>query len=215
MAIKAVFFDLDGTLVDTLDDLTNAINTALTQFDQPKLSREESRLLIGNGGHAFVSGALPPDRQDLHDDVLGAMWKSYRDNNFANSRIYDGMTETIEGLRQRGVGVAVVTNKDQAFAEKMLEQFFGGEFFDYIAGIGADGIVKPDPASTLKALDSMGILPQECLFVGDSDVDINTARAAGIRSVGVSWGFRGRIELEAANADIVIDSPGEILDLLP
>lgn len=214
MKIKAVFFDLDGTLVNTLADLTNAMNFALEKFGQKQLSQEECRVAIGKGAHAFVSGALPPDRQDLHDDVLGAMWQSYHDSNFAHSRIYEGMVETLDGLRQRGVGLAVVTNKDQAFAEKMLEQFFGAEAFDYIVGVAPDGIVKPDPTSTLKALGSMGILAQECLFIGDSDVDIKTAGAAGIRSVGVSWGFRSKGELEAAGADIIIDNPREILDLL-
>lgn len=211
MVIKAVLFDLDGTLIDTLSDLTNAINFGLDKFGQSQLSPEQCRRLIGNGGHAFVSGALADDRQDLHDDVLGAMWKSYRDSNFACSRIYDGIEEMIDTLRQRGVKLAVVTNKDQAFAEKMITQFFG-EIFDCISGVRSDGVVKPDPGSTLYALDSMGVVAGECLFVGDSDVDIITAKAAGIRSVGTAWGFRSRGELKTAGADYIIDSPAELLD---
>lgn len=212
MGYKAIIFDLDGTLVDTLADLAGAMNFALEKLDQPTHPKEACRIMIGNGVKTFAQRALGPDKQDLRDELLDIMKNRYSDKCFDKSYLYDGVYDSVKKLRQKGTRLAVVTNKDQADAERVVSHFFG-DSFEYVVGITGDNALKPDPAGTLKIVKSMGLGCNNFLFVGDSDVDILTARAAKIRSVGVTWGFRGRNELAKTGADIIIDRPEEILGL--
>jgi len=214
LAYKAIIFDLDGTLVDTLQDLANAMNFALADFAQPGHSVEACKTMIGNGVKTFVKRALAKDKQSLCDDVLAVMKTRYRDKCFEYSYLYDGILDTVKKLRQTGIRLAVITNKDQADAKRIVEHFFSQNTFEHIVGVVEQAAVKPDSAATLRAVESMGLGCGDFLFVGDSAVDIRTAAAAQIRSVGVTWGFRGRDELAEAKADMIIDHPAEILDLL-
>jgi phosphoglycolate phosphatase len=215
MKYKAIIFDLDGTLVDTLADLADAMNAALKQYELPTHRADAVRFMIGNGVHVFAKKALPPDKQDLKYDILNAMRQHYSENCCKSTVVYEGMDETVRILRDQGVRLAVVTNKDQALAEKVAGHFFPSGTFAQIMGVTSDDVIKPDPTSTLFVVNALGLSPDDFLFIGDSDVDIQTAKNAGIRSVGAAWGFRGRDELKAAQADIIIDSPREILDLSP
>ena len=214
MSRRAVIFDLDGTLVDTLEDLTAAMNAALGHFSLPARSAQACKMMIGNGARRFAERALPADRQDLAESLLALTREHYRDNCFKYSRLYDGMGETVRQLRQRGLRLAVLTNKDQIVAGRIIEHFFGTGAFEFVIGAIKGQPIKPDPGTTLGIVESIGLACDDFVFVGDSAVDIETARAAGIRSVGAAWGFRGRGELETAGAHIIIDSPGEILDLV-
>ncbi len=214
MSRRAVIFDLDGTLVDTLEDLTAAMNAALGHFSLPARSAQACKMMIGNGARRFAERALPADQQDLAERLLALAREHYRANCFKYSRLYDGMSETVTQLRQKGVRLAVLTNKDHIVAGRIIEHFFGTGAFESVVGAAESRPIKPDPGTTLGIVESMGLTSEDFVFVGDSAVDIETARAAGIRSVGAAWGFRGRGELEAAGADIIIDSPCEILDLV-
>ena len=214
MSCKAIIFDLDGTLVNTLADLGNAMNYALESVGEPVHSLESCRMMIGNGVKTFAKRALSGDKQHLRDKVLGIMNARYRDNCFENSNLYDGMAEVVSELSNRGIFLAVITNKDQDAAEKIVEHFFGKGTFEHIIGVRGEDTVKPDPAATENIVKLTGVERKDFLFVGDSDVDIKTAGAVGICSVGAAWGFRSRAELASAGADIVIDKPGEILDLV-
>lgn len=214
MAYKAVLFDLDGTLVDTLEDLAQAMNFALKELQQPTHSVDQCRKMIGNGISMFAQRALDPDRRHLKDDLLALMKASYNDNCFDHTTVYPGIDETLKKLQNFGIIMAVVTNKDHDAAEKIVRHYFGEDIFAVVMGV-TDGIaIKPQPDATLGIVSSFGLSSNQCLFVGDSDVDIQTALAAAIKPVGVSWGFRSRSELSNAGADIIIDSPCEILDLL-
>ena len=214
MPNRAVIFDLDGTLVDTLEDLTAAINAALAHFSLPTHSAEACKMMIGNGAKRFAERALPPDRQDLAERLLTLTREHYSDNCFKHSRLYDGMGETVTQLRQKGLRLAVLTNKDQVVAGRIIEHFFATGIFESVIGAAQGRLIKPDPGTTLGIVDSMGLMCEDFIFVGDSAVDIETALAAGVRAVGAAWGFRGRDELQAARAHIIIDSPREILDLV-
>ncbi len=214
MSRRAVIFDLDGTLVDTLDDLTAAMNAALGHFSLPGHSAQACKMMIGSGARRFAERALPADQQDLAGEVLGLMRESYRDNCFKYSRLYDGMGEVVLQLRQMGVRLAVLTNKDEVVAGRIIEHFFGSGAFESVIGAVEGRRIKPDPGTTVGIVESMGLISEDFLFVGDSAVDIETALAAGVLPVGAAWGFRERDELGAAGADIIIDSPGEILDLV-
>jgi phosphoglycolate phosphatase len=214
MVCKAILFDLDGTLVDTLADLANAMNFGLQRFGQPTHSVEACRQMIGSGVKKFAQRALAEDAQNLRDEVLSAMRARYHDKCIEHSRLYDGIFETVEKLREKGLRLAVVTNKDQAEAERIVEHFFGADTFEWVVGVAGNMPVKPDTTGTMKIVESMGLSCEDFLFVGDAEVDVRTAASAHIRSVGASWGFRGRDELVEAKADIIIDSPAEILDLV-
>jgi phosphoglycolate phosphatase len=214
VAYKAMIFDLDGTLVDTLHDLTVAMNVALREFSLPERTAQECRMMIGNALPMFSRRAVGPENQHLAESVADRMRRYYVDNCVNETRVYNGLAGVIENLRQRVIRLAVLTNKDQDVAKKITDFYFGQGVFEPIVGSIKGRPNKPNPQSTLETVAEMKVTPAEVLFIGDSDVDIETARAAGIRSVGAAWGFRGRNELAAANADIIIDSPCEILDLL-
>jgi len=208
VSYRAIIFDLDGTLVNTLEDLANAANYALGHFGQPGHSVDACRRMIGNGLTRFVERALAADKQHLRDEVLHVMRARYRDKCFEYSYLYEGVAETVEELRLRGVVLAILTNKDQSEAERIVWHFFGPD-------IVVEGrAVKPDRGVTMELMESMGLAANDFLLVGDSEVDVLTASAADIRSVGAGWGFRGRTELVKVKADIIIDRPSEILDLL-
>ncbi|MBN1124506.1 MAG: HAD-IA family hydrolase [Sedimentisphaerales bacterium] len=212
--IAAVLFDLDGTLIDTLLDLTNAMNHALVAMGLPPHPPEVCRRMIGNGVRTFAARALPPDRRDLLDDLIQLMLPYYMDHCMEHSRIYDGMTEALEILQSRHIRLAVVTNKEQLHAEQVIAHYFAPGLFEFVVGTDESTPVKPDPAGALRTLDRMGLVAVQALFLGDSDVDFETARNASVPFVGAAWGYRGRDELAAMGADCIIDTPGEILTLL-
>ena len=212
--VVAVLFDLDGTLIDTLDDLTGAMNHALVALGLPPHPPEVCRRMIGNGVRTFAARALPPDRQDLRDDLIGLMLPYYMDHCMEHSRIYDGMTETLEALQSRRIRLAVVTNKDQPHAEQVIAHYFAPGLFECVVGTDETTPVKPDPAGTLRTLDRMSLDRNQALFLGDSDVDFETTRNASVPFVGAAWGFRGRDELAAMGAACIIDTPAQLLPLL-
>ncbi|MCP4710194.1 MAG: HAD family hydrolase [Planctomycetes bacterium] len=214
MAVKAIIFDLDGTLVDTAADLANAMNFGLAKSGRPVHSVEACKQMIGSGIKVFAERALGADNQDLRDEVLLAMKGRYHDKCFEYSRLYEGIFDVVNKLRAGGIRLAVLTNKDQGDAERIIEHFFGAEAFEYVVGVVGNRGLKPDIGGTMRIIESMGLEREDFLLVGDSPQDIQTAAAAGIRSVGVSWGFRSREDLAEAGADMVIDGAGEILGLL-
>lgn len=213
LSYKGVIFDLDGTLVDTLNDLAGAMNYGLGELGEPTHSLDQCRRMIGNGVSKFAERALSENKQHLHGRLLELMKGRYLENCFDRSVVYDGMGDAVKDLRNAGVLLAVVTNKNADAAKLIVEHFFGVGTFQEIFGIIGDKWVKPDPAGTHEILRRMGLTKEDCMLVGDSDVDIATAINAGIKPVGVTWGFRSREDLIAAGAVTIIDSPAEILGI--
>ena len=214
MPYKAVIFDLDGTLVDTLADLTDAMNFALKKLAQPARSPDDCRMMIGSGVRNFAKRALKEDKQHLVDDILVEMRAFYTQNCLNRTRPYDGIVQTVSQLAGRGIALAVCTNKDQGDAKRIIDHFFGKSTFDQVVGARQGCPIKPHRQITAAIVDSFGLNPREMVFVGDSDIDIATAENGQIPFIGVSWGFRTADELQAAGAEIIIDFPEELVKLI-
>ena len=214
MDIKGIIFDLDGTLVDTLDDLTDSMNAALRQMGLPVRSVDECRAMIGHGLHTFAERAIGPDYIQLADELVKRMVAHYRDHCLLKTAPYSGMKDVIGILSGQGVRLAVLTNKNQAPAEVICRHYFGPDTFDPIVGAAADRAVKPDPHTTLDILRQWHLIADAVLFVGDSEADVKTAIAAGVRCIACEWGFRSKEQLLQAGAITLIQSPSQILDMI-
>lgn len=217
MKKTVIIFDLDGTLLDTLDDLADSGNAVLRAHGHAPHAVEAYRTFIGDGMGKLVQRIFPsgevedPEVLELRLDEYKAAYQQRWKN---KTRVYDGISALLLELSQRGVKTGVLTNKAHDFALKCVQEFLGQHAWDVVLGQREGVARKPDAAGALDALQGMGASANEALFVGDSSVDMQTAVNAGIKAVGVSWGFRSREELIANGASGVIDTPGELLELL-
>lgn len=215
MKHKAVFFDLDGTLVDTLDDLTNAMNFALNLLGQPSINREECREMIGKGLAVFAYKALPDIAKHLQQQLIAEMKKRYLTTCFQETTIYPGVLEFVDQCRQKGLKLAVISNKEHTLTQKIVRHYFGPERFECVLGQKENMKIKPDPAPIYWVMNELGIdNPKDVLYIGDSDVDAQTALNAGVDFVGVSWGFRSVEQLKEAGAKIILHQAADILEIL-
>jgi phosphoglycolate phosphatase len=212
MTYKAVIFDLDGTLVNSLEDLADATNYALKFFGQPVHKTEAIKQMVGEGTNTLISKALAGDKQELIGQVLAKMREKYGEICLNKSRPYKGLLEVVTELAKRQIKLAVLTNKDEKMSQKIVRHFFDG-YFQIVKGTTQAVPVKPEPAAALQILEKLDVRPQEAIFVGDSNIDIQTAKAANIKAVSVSWGFRSRKELFEAGTDVIIDYPYQLLEL--
>ncbi len=212
---RGVIFDLDGTLLDTLDDLADSANEALASVGLPTHPVEAFKEFIGDGVHVLVQRILPAERRDdemvarvllLYRAAYGRRWK-------VKTRPYPGIEALLETLAARGIPQAVLSNKPQAFTELCIYEILKGYDLDPVLGQREAVPRKPHPAGALEIATAWGLLPAEVVFVGDTTVDIQTATAAGMLAVGVAWGFRPEAELLAAGAHFIADSPAAITAL--
>ena len=214
MKYKAVVFDMDGTLLDTLEDLAEAMNRVLAARGLPIHPVDAYRFFVGSGARNLVLRTLPADRQDLAAECLQGFLKEYEANWTVKTRLYDGVAELLDALTARGIPMAVLTNKPQEFAELCMKAFLPAWDFALTLGQMPGVPVKPDPAGPRQVIRHLGVAPEEILYLGDTDVDMRTAVGAGMYPVGVTWGFRTEDELRASGAAVIIDHPMELLDLL-
>ncbi|KAF5045417.1 N-acetylmuramic acid 6-phosphate phosphatase [anaerobic digester metagenome] len=214
MKYKAVVFDMDGTLLDTLEDLADAMNRVLEARGLPVHPVDAYRFFVGSGARNLVLRTLPADRQDLAAECLQGFLKEYEANWRVKTRLYDGVAELLDALTARGIPMAVLTNKPQEFAELCMQAFLPAWDFALTLGQMPGVPVKPDPAGPRQVIRHLGVAPEEILYLGDTDVDMRTAVGAGMYPVGVTWGFRPEDELRASGAAVIIDHPMELLDLL-
>lgn len=214
MKDRGIFFDLDGTLVDTLEDLTDAMNWALQQLGFPPHTPQACREMIGYGTREFARRALPAGREDLTERLQSLMLEYYHHHCLEKTYPYEGLQEVLLRLKQEGVRLAVISNKNHPQTVKIVEYYFGPNTFDFICGMSEGFCPKPAPDMALAALKALSLTPPQVLLVGDSDMDILTARAAGIEPIGVSWGFRPLERLKEAGAARILNQPQEILTLL-
>ena len=212
MKYKAVLFDMDGTLLDTLQDMHGAVNHILAAWGYPPRSMEEVRAFVGNGAAKLMERAIPealsPQR---FQEILTAYKDWYQAHNCVSTRPYPGMAALLAQLRAAGVETAVVSNKPDATTKALAAAFFPG-----MTAFGQrDGVApKPSPALVELALAELGADASEAVYVGDSEVDVATARSAGLPLIAVSWGFRGREALAAAGAEVIADTAEELGALL-
>lgn len=211
-----VIFDMDGTILSTLDDLASACNYVCESHGWPTFSKDQYRYKVGNGQPKLIERIIPAEyfgNGAVFEQALNEFRTYYAAHREDNTAPYEGINKMLHALKEAGVELAVLSNKDHAATAALGEQYFAG-LFKVVQGRVDAYPPKPETPITLHVLDELGAVPETSLYVGDSNVDVACGHNAGMQVCGVSWGFRGRAELEAAGAEYVIDTPSELLDLV-
>ncbi len=215
VAKKGVIFDLDGTLINSLDDIASSMNEALKANGFHTHSIKSYKHFIGTGVLNLVKNALPPEKSDDEravNDVRESYRMLYEKNYLEKTKPYEEIVELIENLKEKGFKIAVLSNKPHHFTVELAEHFFDG--FDFVLGQQDHIPKKPSPEGVNIILNQCNLNKEDCIYLGDSGVDMQTARAAGMTAVGVLWGFREKEELLENGADYLISKPTELLNLL-
>ena len=214
MAYKAIIFDLDGTILDTLQDLANSLNHALRTHGYPERSLDEVRRFIGNGIKMLVRRGCPADASEQAQEEALATFRVHYDLHCKDfTGPYEGINDLLEALLSKGIRTAVVSNKIEPAVIVLCDEHFPGKF-EYTVGNRPDLAPKPDPASVNEVIEKMGLDRKDIVYIGDTEVDIETARNAGIDCIGVDWGFRDGAYLRDLGAKYIVNTPKEVLDIV-
>ncbi len=217
MPFRAVIFDLDGTLLDTIEDLTDSMNAALVRLGHPARTIAECKQLVGDGLETFVRRALPPAAADDPRErtrLRELMMMEYRDRSTLKTRPYPGVPDLLDALAARNVPATVLSNKPHDSTLAVMEHYFSRWSFRAIFG-ARDGVpVKPDPAGALEIARILGLAPANIAYLGDTNTDMQTATGAGMYGVGALWGFRTAGELIAKGAKVLIETPMDLMPIL-
>ena len=209
-----IIWDMDGTLLDTLDDLADSVNEALTEFKLPVRTRDEIRSFIGNGVNRLLELSAPGGKQHPQFEEILAFFKScYAKNSSNKTKPYPRLEKVLPELKSRGYRMAIVSNKIDSAVKVLSERFFDG-MMDAAIGNSEGLRRKPDPDEVLEALRILGAEKDSAVYIGDTEVDIATAKNTGIDFICVSWGYRERQELQSHGAGEIVDTPEELLALL-
>jgi phosphoglycolate phosphatase len=209
---QCVLFDLDGTLLDSLADLAHSMNAVLGRLGLPQHPVEAYRYFVGDGMETLARRVLPPDLLDhaMAQQTVTAMRQEYAGRWAEQTRPYPGIPELLDGLSNRGIGIAILSNKPDDFTRKVVAVLLGAWQFRVVRGVRPDGIKKPDPTGALAIADELGLSPADFLYLGDTDM--LTANRAGMYAVGARWGFRTSEELKKNGAKAMIARPQELLE---
>lgn len=211
MKYKTLIFDLDGTLLNTLDDLAASVNYAMRQCGFPERTIDEVRRFIGNGVEVLIRRAVPEGTMDQeYKNALAIFKDHYKKNSRNKTAPYDGICELLKTLKRDGYNLAIVSNKVDFAVKDLRDEFFYG-LIDVAIGDSDATRTKPEPDMVYKAIDELGIDKNTCVYIGDTDVDIETAKNSGMDCISVSWGFRTRQELLGYGAKMIADTAGDIL----
>ena len=212
--MNVCIFDLDGTLTDTLASLTYSVNETLKEMGLSPITAEQCRSFVGNGARVLIEKALAavglPDKSRLEEgmEIYGRIFDA---NCTYLVTPYEGVRDMLVEMKEQGMKLGVLSNKPHRQTVKVVREIFGEGMFDCVQG-QQEGIArKPDPEGVYRLMDALKVSKEECLYVGDSEVDIQTGKNAGVRTIGVAWGFRTREILEAAGAEMIIDTPVELM----
>lgn len=216
MAFEVVLFDLDGTLLDTLRDIGESVNAALVRSGFPEHEIEAYRYFVGDGVERLAMRALPEESRDQTTirKVVSRVDEEYSQRWGNNTRPFPGIPELLDALTERGIRMAVLSNKRQPFAELTVSKLLASWHFDLVMGAQPSVPIKPDPTAALRIARELNVAPAGFLYLGDSGVDMKTAVAAGMYPVGALWGFRTAEELLAGGAKALVSKPGDVLGLL-
>jgi phosphoglycolate phosphatase len=211
---RAVIFDLDGTLIHSLDDLAAAANHAVSPWGVGPHSPTDYRMMIGDGAEMLIRRALGDAALEQLPAALERFQKYYADHMTVHTHLYEGVEAMLDSLVKRANPIAILSNKPHLATERVVAELLGAWSWAAVAGQRTGIPIKPDPTAAIQMAEQMARPPADCWFVGDSANDILTGRAAGMVSVGVTWGMRGRDELTDAGAEYLIDEPGELLNVM-
>jgi len=211
---KIIIFDMDGTILNTIEDIAGAVNYILAKYEMPLRTLEEVKFFVGNGLKKTLLRSVPNGtKEEFVDSIYSEFTTYYKAHSRENTKPYDGIVDTIRLLKSKGYKLAVVSNKRHEAVLELCDEFFDG-CFDVAMG-DQDGIrIKPAPDMVECVLEQMSCTKSEAIYVGDSDVDIMTAVNSGLECISVSWGFRSREFLMEHNAKTIIDLPDELLSIL-
>lgn len=215
MKFKGVIFDLDGTLVNSLEDIADAMNSVLEDLSYPIHSYEAYQYFIGSGLRNLVSKALPATHNDEQhiESSYQLMIGKYSDNCTRKTKAYEGIQELLDYLRSQNIPLSVFSNKSDALTKKIVADLFP-DYFNPVVGLTVEALKKPNPSEAIEISKHLGLKTDEILFVGDSDIDMQTATNANMFAVGVSWGYRSAEELIANGAKSMLYHPLDLLAIL-
>ena len=216
MTYKAILFDLDGTLLDTIEDIGDAVNRILEQNGFPAHNMDTYRRFVGDGARNLIIRVLPEDKRidTIIRPCLDAFLEDYGRNWNVKTAPYDGIPELLDTLTARRLKMAVLSNKPHEYTIKCMEGFLPDWNFDVVFGQRDDVPRKPDPAGALEIAKQLNIPPSEFLYLGDTEIDLKTSIAAGMFPVGALWGFRSAEELRGSGAKVLIEKPLDVMKLL-
>jgi len=213
--IKLCIFDLDGTLIDSAPDLMASMNYTLAHFGLPPRTLEQIKASMGKGVGILLKTSIPPEdyTEQLFNDVKAMYIGHYTLHCTDNTIVYDGVYDMLRSLQKQNVMLAIVTNKPGIFLEKILIDLFGDIKFNRAIGQG-EYPHKPDPAAVFDIMNELGVTQEQCAYIGDSDVDIQTGINAGVLTIGVSWGYRSVQHLKDAGAEYIAHTAAQLLDII-
>ena len=215
--MKACLFDLDGTLTNTLESMTYSVNLTLKEMGLSQITKDQCRMFVGNGARVLIEESLKVSgdpKASRIEEGMKIYGRIFDQNCTYHVTPYEGIPEMLKALKDRGIHLAVLSNKPDRQTVKVVKEIFGDNIFDYAQG-QKDGIRrKPAPDGVWYLMEQMQVSKEECLYIGDSEVDAATGKNAGLKTIGVLWGFRDRKTLETAGADHLIERPEELLQFV-
>lgn len=215
--MKICIFDLDGTLTNTIESLVYSVQATLDEMGLTRITKEQTQHFVGNGARVLMEQAIRAAGDKEGSRISEAMeiyGRIFDENCTYHVTPYDGIEALLKELKERDIHIAVLSNKPDRQTKKVVAEIFGEDVFDYVSGQQEHIRRKPEPDGVLHILKTLELSKEECLYVGDSEVDIKTGNNAKVRTVGVTWGFRTKDELKAAGAEEMIDHPSELLQYL-
>ena len=214
--MKGYIFDLDGTLTNTLNAIAHFGNSALEAYGMEAIETERYKEFVGDGRDVLIHRMLSVydnDTQEMFEKVREVYDAGYEADYLYETDAYDGIRELLNELKAKGKKLAICSNKPDNVARFVVDTIFGADFFDAVTGQKPEVKTKPSPDMAINTAKEMGLSPDECFFIGDTNVDIFTGKNAGIKTIGVLWGFRGIDELKDAGADYIVSKPAQIAEL--
>jgi len=216
MKYKALMFDLDGTLLDTIEDIADSLNAVFASYNYPIFSIEDYKYFAGRGIDELIYSSFSKGKIDIKefDKIKAGYIEEYGKRQYTKTRIFLGIMDLINKLKEIGISVNILSNKPDFQTQEVVNYYFKNFRFDYVYGKKSNFKIKPNPESALDIVSKLQITPSEVLYVGDTNTDIQTAINAGFKSVGVLWGFRKKIELVESGADYIVDDPKQIWSIV-